>query len=286
MEFMPTLEPTPTADSWAEEDNPRHYDAFARQHPSYQVTSRDLIGRFQPPPDARVLDLACGTGATTRELLAVLGPEGRVIGADKSAGMLAMAASASADPRVTWIQAFAESVNEHVTGPVDAVLCNSAIWQTDLARTAMAVHDVLAIGGRFAFNVPVGFLDVGAGEPADERNALSREMTAIASQDYGWTPPDAGTPLRPRPTLSRESIAGLLDSAGFEVEEMADFAFPESAESLRAWLSVPIFTRDALRGLPYADRMRVLDKAYLRAGPAESQPARWVVFVSRAAAVD
>jgi hypothetical protein len=42
----------PDADIWGEDDNARRYDAFARQHPIYQDTSRDLIalaglsGRF------------------------------------------------------------------------------------------------------------------------------------------------------------------------------------------------------------------------------------------------
>ena len=37
-----------------------------------------------------------------------------------------------------WIQAAAEDVDRHVAGPVDAVACNSAIWQTDLAEPGIA----------------------------------------------------------------------------------------------------------------------------------------------------
>ena len=61
-------------------------------------------------------------------------------GVDKSAAMFRVAATFIRDPRATWIQARAESVDQHVTGPVNAVLCNSAIWQTGVTATATAVR--------------------------------------------------------------------------------------------------------------------------------------------------
>jgi hypothetical protein len=66
--------------------------------------------------------------------------------------MLAVAARAIAGPRITWVQCRAGNVDRHVTGPVDAVVCNSAIWQADLAATAAAVRNLLVTGGRFVFN--------------------------------------------------------------------------------------------------------------------------------------
>jgi len=51
----------------------------------------------------------------------------------------AVAASSVTDPRVTWIQSRAESVDRLGTEPVDAVICNSAIWQTDLAATSFFI---------------------------------------------------------------------------------------------------------------------------------------------------
>src|SRR5260370_40502375 len=95
--------PAPVVDNWGEDDNPRHYDAYARDYPSYRETSRDLIALALPSADAgaadaAVLDLACGTGATSREILAVLGPDGRVTGVDKSAAMLKVAANSTTRP--------------------------------------------------------------------------------------------------------------------------------------------------------------------------------------------
>ena len=86
---MGTL-PGPAGDSWGEEDNAHRYEGYAHEYPSYRETSRDLVALALPlaaatVSDAAVLDLACGTGATIRETLAVLGPGGRVTGVDKSA---------------------------------------------------------------------------------------------------------------------------------------------------------------------------------------------------------
>lgn len=277
----------PADDVWGEDDNARRYDAYARRYPNYRDTSRDLVAHALPSgdagtADAAVLDLACGTGATTREILAVLGPHGRVTGVDQSAAMLMVAASSTTDPRASWIQARAESVDQHVTDAVDAVLCNSAIWQTDLAATAMATRAVLKPDGRFAFNVPVDFLDDGGPARSGDRfPSLLTEMRAIAERDYGWAAADT-VRGRARTLLTRESIRRSLAAAGFDLELVTEVTHHNSAAAARAWLSIPIFTRDRLSGLSYGDRMHVLDKAYERLGPGRAEQGQWLVYVWRA----
>jgi SAM-dependent methyltransferase len=273
----------PDADIWGEDDNARLYDAFARQHPIYRDTSRDLITLARLSADAAVLDLACGTGVTSREILAALGPDGTVTGADGSAAMLAVAAQATADPRITWIQAPAETIDRHVTRPVDAVVCNSAIWQTDLAMTAAAVRTLLAAGGRFVFNTGTGYLGQQK-DPnfADDRPSPVAIMRDIAAQNYGWRPPEPAAPPSSRPRPTRESICHCLDSAGFDIEQVAEFTYHRDAGAERAWLSVPVFTKYYLPGLPYQDRMHILAETYARLGTSQPEPSRWVAFAAQA----
>jgi len=84
-----------------------------------------------------------------------------------------------------------------------------------------------------------------------------------------------------RSRLSRESICRCLDDAGFEVEQIAEFAYEQNAESERAWLSVPIFTKYQFPGLSYENRMRILAQAYARLGPRKLELSRWVAFAAR-----
>jgi SAM-dependent methyltransferase len=266
-------------DIWGEDDNAARYDEFARLYPSYRETSRDIIALANPARDATVLDLACGTGATTAEILSVLGPGGKVVAVDKSPAMLKVAAGSVGDRRVQWVQAAAEDFDRHLSEPVDAAVCNSAIWQTDLAATAAAVRSVLATGGRFAFNVGIGFL--GQLDDPNPLGDLPAVMRAIAARDYGWTPPAVST--GPRHGLSREAICRLLGDAGFEIERVEELSYEESPAAQRAWLAVPIFTTMYLPGLSYRERMHVLDKAYAQLGAGQTQIGRWVAFAAMAA---
>jgi demethylmenaquinone methyltransferase/2-methoxy-6-polyprenyl-1,4-benzoquinol methylase len=54
---------------------------------------RDALKRAGLKPGMRVLDIATGTGLVAREALAIVGPEGSVVGLDPSPGMLMQARS-------------------------------------------------------------------------------------------------------------------------------------------------------------------------------------------------
>jgi hypothetical protein len=107
-------------------------------------------------------------------------------------------------------------------------------------------------------------------------------MQDIAAQDYGWRPPDQAAPPGKRPRPTRESICCCLDRAGFDIEQVAEFTYHRDAGAERAWLSVPVFTKYYLPGLPYQDRMQVLAKTYTRLGTSQPEPSRWVAFAAQA----
>jgi ubiquinone/menaquinone biosynthesis C-methylase UbiE len=78
-----------------------------------------------------VLDLGCGDGGLARDLAAR--GAARVLGADPSARMLALARDRTADPRVGYVQAFAEDL---------ALRSGSA----DLVVSSLAFHYVAGLG--------------------------------------------------------------------------------------------------------------------------------------------
>lgn len=73
----------------------------------------------QIPPGERVLDVACGTGVLARHVAGRLGPNGRVVGLDPNAGMLAVARGLA--PAIDWRQGVAESL-PFPGGSFDAVV--------------------------------------------------------------------------------------------------------------------------------------------------------------------
>lgn len=95
---------------------------------------------LQLAPDARVLDVACGPGNTTRRLLAALGPEGRITGLDAAHGMLERARADTSDPRADYVLGDAAAL-PFDDATFDAVTCLGALY---LVEDADAVLDELA----------------------------------------------------------------------------------------------------------------------------------------------
>ena len=98
-----------------------------------------------------VLDVGCGVGHLTTELAVDVGPDGRVIGLDQQAGMLAAAASkaeASVADNCSLVLADATSL------PLGDNVCDRLVavqvleYVPDVAGALAEAHRVLAVGGR------------------------------------------------------------------------------------------------------------------------------------------
>jgi ubiquinone/menaquinone biosynthesis C-methylase UbiE len=108
------------------------YDALVGANPGYHAALRESARRLGLAGDgagARVLDLGCGTGASTAALLAVA-PKATIVAVDASAGMLARARTKRWPGSVTFRHARAEALSEALSeappeagldGPFDAV---------------------------------------------------------------------------------------------------------------------------------------------------------------------
>ncbi len=105
------------------------YDRLVGASPGYHANLARSARRMQLPgvmngsdgAGLHLLDLGCGTGASTAALLAAA-PQARITAVDASAGMLAKAQQADWPPRVSFIQARAEELAAAgVRGPFDGI---------------------------------------------------------------------------------------------------------------------------------------------------------------------
>ncbi|GGW44844.1 methyltransferase [Streptomyces lucensis JCM 4490] len=132
----------------------RSYDTLVAANPGYHAHLRRSVRRLGLPRGGAglsVLDLGCGTGASTAALAAEL-PGAAITAVDASAGMLRRAARRSWPRPVRFVNAPVEGLAEAgVHGPFDAVfaaylLRNTADPDAVLARA----HRLLAPHGRLA----------------------------------------------------------------------------------------------------------------------------------------
>ncbi|GAA3305074.1 methyltransferase [Streptomyces cinereospinus] len=130
------------------------YDRMVAANPGYHGQLRRSARRLALPDGGsglRLLDLGCGTGASTAALLAAA-PRARITAVDASAGMLAKARAKSWPDRVRFVHAPAEGLaGAGVTGPFDAVFAAYLFRNVADPDAVLAqVRDLLAPGGRLA----------------------------------------------------------------------------------------------------------------------------------------
>src|SRR5215203_3146599 len=112
------------------------YESFRVPH-LFAPWARDLVAWSGAKPGERVLDVACGTGIVVREVLPVVGPNGRVPG----------------EAPVEWYEASAEALPLS-DAAFDLVLCQQGLqFFPDKPGAIREFRRVLAPGGRVALSV-------------------------------------------------------------------------------------------------------------------------------------
>lgn len=142
-------------DRWRGWANAEIYDRFVREHHIYDWLNERLVEQAEIEGSHRVLDLGCGTGATTRACLARVAMDGEVIGLDGSAEMIAVAEAQVTDPRAHFVVAQASEAADVVSGTFERAVSNAAFWQfPGPERVLAALGRLLTPGGLFVFNLP------------------------------------------------------------------------------------------------------------------------------------
>ncbi len=225
---------------------------------------RRVLRRLAPQPGERILDIGCGTGRLTAELVAALG-EGTVVAVDRSEAMLREASAQAADPpgphrlsegsdgdqppvRVCFVRADGAALP--FVDAFDAVLSTATFhWILDHNQLFASIYRALAPGGRLVAQCGGG---ANLGRLLARAGVLA-SSPALARHFRGWRGPweFADVPT----TLAR------LDHAGFTAIDVslepAAATFGDRA-SFREFVSC-VCLKDHLTRIPDADRASFLD---------------------------
>jgi SAM-dependent methyltransferase len=256
---------------WAGWLNAEIYDAFVEEFGIYRALNRRLAALAEVASARRVLDLACGGGATALACLARMPARSELLGVDGSEAMVRVARARVRDPRARFRVAAASDLERVLSGPFDRAVSNAAFWQFPDPRTVLAaVGRVLAPGGLFVFNVPAERL-VGEDAPVTPfQVALARAIEARSGHPFP-TP----EPLDPR-RLSDE-----LGEAGFELLRRDRFAYSAHQVELMELMSIPAMIRRVAPELPEDERQAALAEARSRTDPEQRVTVPWVYWVAR-----
>lgn len=211
----------------------------------FRPWAMELIARAPPWDGAKILDLACGTGAVTRTIVDSGIVPGSLTGVDMSDGMLSVASKAAQDRGIeaNWIQADAGAL-PFGEGQFDLAYCQQALqFFPDRAGALRELHRCLAPGGRVAFCVSTGL----------EENPLLRAQAAALEVHVGAAAAEA---VRAICSLTDPgTLRQLFDDAGFADVQVEKVTLMLSHPDGRA------YAEGALGGMHTGDKLSALSGA-------------------------
>jgi trans-aconitate 2-methyltransferase len=153
---------------------------YDRSSQPQQAWASEVLARLEGiAPDARVLDVGCGTGRVAEQLLALV-PQGRVLALDASEDMAALARARLGERAEVWCQ---DVLELDLGEPVDAIVSTATLhWVTDHDRLWARLARALRPGG--VLEVQCG----GEGNIAGVREVIEAVARDIAPELAGWSP--------------------------------------------------------------------------------------------------
>ena len=258
---------------WDDWQNAELYHSYVQQYPIYRVLNRHLVEMAEIETARRVLDLACGSGATTASCLRRLPRDAELVAIDTSAAMVGVAESRNQDPRVRFVVSPAAHLGETLEGPFDRALCNAAFWQLPNRRKVLRdLAQLLIPGSLFAFNIPADRLRGEEGEAHPFQVILGRLLDSRSHEDT----------LAPTARLlDTASVQQRLEDAGFELVHRERFTYSGTQEELAELMEIPVMLASAAPELSPEGRREALRIARETIDEDRSVVVPWVYFLAR-----
>jgi len=252
----------------------KQYHKYALNFPQYKQTNKKLVEVTNIKPNQIVVDLACGTGLTTKEVLKKYPDVKRIYAIDFSEDMINVAKEFVQSKKVTFIIADAQDMEKFISEKVDVVLCNSAFWQfQNQDKVLKIISNLLKDNGSFIFNLNQQFFDFG--EPESNQKLL---IDAIFSEmkNRGYEPSK-----KIKPKVDKEKIEELFNQSGFILDKIETINIgPRTLEDFFNFFKIPA-TATFFEEVPKEEQEQILSSVYekLKNQIKQIKNNKWIYFV-------
>lgn len=229
----------------------KHFASFAERYEAtlvpviFRPWAKELIRRLNPKDGENILDLACGTGVVTREIMASGISPGRLTALDHNADMLVVARENGTllGVEAEWVEGDAGAL-PFPDDRFDLAFCQQALqFFPDRLAALRELRRVLRPGGRTAFCVQ---RDLSCNPMLKaQANALEKYVGA-----------DAGSAVRAICSLHDvDQLRQLFTGAGFNSIEIESVSLELSHPDGRA------FAAGAMGGMHTGDKLSATDQS-------------------------
>lgn len=224
------------------------FSKFSRNN-FYENLNARLVDMADISSDARIVDLACGTGGVTKLMLERLrgARDSVIIAVDHSATALRQAMEELKGRRneaIQFVQSRVEQVSESLKESVDTIVfCNAIHYIPDKDALVEDMSRALRPGGKFAFNT--SFFE--GSHPPESLQYYRKWMfkaSRILRKEYGLSPSRANK-VESRKHLTPDQYRELLENHGFLIvkQEIETVNVP-----IGGWLDISSF-EDFIEGI-------------------------------------
>jgi ubiquinone/menaquinone biosynthesis C-methylase UbiE len=238
------------------------YQFFEDRYGFFRQLNQILISSMHIPADADILDVGCGTGAGTAQILEDL-HNCKVWGLDNSPAMLETARSKFPESeRIRFVEGDAAKLADYFDFSFDAIIYGASIFLIPDYKESLGCADrLLKENGSVGVSFSNGIYD------SDENNLL-----AVADKSAGL-----GLSLK-KPVVLSEFKSYFTRIFPHHDVWNHDFSFPVAF--LREFFSVQAMSAGLFPALPYSDRLKKIEILFDHFPPV--QPLfRWTLMVGR-----
>jgi ubiquinone/menaquinone biosynthesis C-methylase UbiE len=238
------------------EQSPDQYSEFENKYGFFYSLNAVLLDRLKIHPGARVLDIGCGTGASSIQILETI-PDCIVWGLDNSPSMLDVARINNPNPqRLRFIEGDAGDLTSCVEELMDAIIYSASIFLIPDYETSLSqAWKLLQPGGELGLTYMVGVYEDGLENAfvCADRNAQTNVSMKKPVEFDGLA----------------QFVRNLFGSSNVET-----LNFLYDHDFLKQFFSIPAMSAGLYPALDYQDRLKMLDKLFSHL-PCDKLSFRW-----------